>query len=255
MNLDKCIICDKSDDLNTSMDLSIDDKKHTIHLCDEHADDTTPKQAREALKKRVSQLEDIIKQAEALGLTIVHPSESKKVIVVDNPEAEAAAPAVAKTLQKLPEFKGASGSASGEGGSVGVASHSAIPIDSVMNNTISEMKESGKLASDVRPETYERELQQLTTKSGRQVILPSKIVGNTGTTVVKVVDSGGDRALQDRFKSEAQNSVGMEQGTLSAQPSYENDTVMCTFCGGTGVSRMGNVACPKCNGAGLLISE
>ena len=45
-----CIMCESTNNLNTSMNISMDDKKYTILLCDDHAETTTGKDAKESLK-------------------------------------------------------------------------------------------------------------------------------------------------------------------------------------------------------------
>ena len=254
MDITKCIICDGGDNLNTSMDITFNDKKYTIYLCDEHADDTTPKQAKAALSTKMEKLEEIIKQAEAMGLKIVNPSEQSKIIVVE--QGSVPAPKADKrTVSKLPGFKGVSGAATGEGASVNLPGHASISVDNVMQQTVSDMKSQGKLNENVAtPENYETEAQMLTTSTRGAIILPKKQSGNTGTTEIRVVQTD-NRQLQDRFKSEADESLQTDQSILKSKKTYTDDAVPCTFCRGSGISRMGGVACPKCQGTGLLISE
>jgi hypothetical protein len=264
MELNKCIICDAESDLNTSMDLTVDGDKYTVYLCDEHAEETTPKQAKDALAKRKAQLEEVIKQAEALGLKVELPGVGKKIAVVEDPQAApAAAPAeqpqdlqaapdnTPKKKIKMPKFEGVGGTATGEGASVNVAKHASLEVDQIVGESLRANKD--QLENTAKPEEYEAEAQVLTTPTRGQIVIKKKSVGNTGTTEVKVRDSGGDRELQDRFKRMAEESKGMDNDSWKSKSWYEgHDTVTCTFCRGTGMSRIGGQACPKCGGSGLL---
>lgn len=264
MELNKCIICDGDTDLNTSMELTVEEERYTIYLCDEHAEETTPKQAKDALARKKAQLEEVIKQAEALGLKVELPSAGKKIALVQDPRAETPAtpaPAAQPEAQegdpkkpkvvKMPKFEGVSGVAQGEGTSVNVAKHASIDVDQAVNESLSANKD--KVVTDAKPEEYEAEAQVLTTPTRGQIVIKKKSVGNTGTTEVKVRDSGGDRELQDRFKRMAEESKGMDTEQWKAKSWYEgHETVTCTFCRGTGMSRIGGQPCPKCEGSGLL---
>jgi hypothetical protein len=83
-------------------------------------------------------------------------------------------------------------------------------------------------------------------RNGLEIAIPTKRVGKMGTTTVRVVDNGGDRNLQDRFKSMAHASMGGQAPDF--RNGYDARFVQCGMCHGKGIT-MGQT-CPKCGGAG-----
>ncbi|MCK9558586.1 MAG: hypothetical protein M0R50_11175, partial [Candidatus Cloacimonetes bacterium] len=96
MQNNNCIICGADKDITTELVVTIDDKKVTVKVCAEHADDITPKVAKAAYLKWKSehdaQMEAFLAQAAALGM-VVAPQSSGLVIATSQTTEKAKPPA------------------------------------------------------------------------------------------------------------------------------------------------------------------
>jgi len=282
MDLNNCIICSSTKDLNTSINITIEDEKYTIHLCDEHGEETTPKAAREALNNRLGAIKEVMAQAASLGIEILDPkakSNSSSIVIAKDKKTyicECGKICTSKSgltihkksckllqdsqlqpqqqpqiqAQEPNEFVGIRGvSGEVEGGSQSLEGYQTINVDEIVNK-IAVLQEE---PVTVKPTQNLVEVQEITSRSGRTIILPKVQEGNIGTTNVKYEDSGGDKALQDRFKSQAAESRSMSNEQWHGKGSYDKmSEVACTLCRGTGISRIGQKQCAKCGGSGIL---
>lgn len=85
MDLKKCIICG-SQDLSMSMNFIIDNEDHKVYLCEQH-EDTSPKDAKQALLAKLKEVEDFIKKAKEMGLQVVE-STTNGIAVVQEKNVE-----------------------------------------------------------------------------------------------------------------------------------------------------------------------
>jgi hypothetical protein len=92
-----------------------------------------------------------------------------------------------------------------------------------------------------------KDQQKLTTPSRGSIILPKKIIDNEGgQTDIKIVNSGGDLALQTRFKQLAETSKSKPPDLIRGGYLVHN----CNSCGGTG--KLKGSACIACGGEGIV---
>ena len=70
LDLENCVICGSSENLNTSMTITVDGKKIEVSICDEDADDVTPKRIKQCYADKQAQIEEVLAKAKALGLTV-----------------------------------------------------------------------------------------------------------------------------------------------------------------------------------------
>lgn len=85
-------------------------------------------------------------------------------------------------------------------------------------------------------------------RGGRPTPIPAHLHGETGDTVIKYVEVN-DRDIQMHAKEFADRTM---KGDGDVAVEYNERTIMCRACNGTGVARIGNQACPKCGGLGIL---
>lgn len=251
MNINACIVCDSKDNLNTSMNIKHDEKDYKVFLCDEHAETTTPKMAKDSLVSRIAKIDALMKQCKELGIEVSINqgglSTAKKVdqsvkpidkaVKVDGKKARLS---TARNILDKPVE-----SVAGSGGGVSLESHQSINIDEMVSGEIKEAMKKGDVSEEfVKPKNIDIEPQQISGRGGKEIAIPKVIQSTIGTTVIRVVDSGGDAALQKRFKQ-------MSNDGDSKNP-YENIERECPICKGTGKTRVGNKECPKCGGSGSI---
>jgi len=78
--------------------------------------------------------------------------------------------------------------------------------------------------------------------------IPAHLHGETGDTVIKYVQVS-DRDIQNHAKEFADRTM---KGDGDVAVEYNERTIMCRACNGTGQARIGNQICPKCKGLGIL---
>lgn len=239
--MNTCVFCNKPDNLNTTFNIKLDaDKSVEVHICDTHADDATPKTAREAYLSRQAALDDILAKAKALGFEItigkeglshaVDTKPAKKVEVVAQ-EIEPANAIDTNKMNAILSSKRVVANAAGTGlGSY--AGHS-------LGGEGSEC-----LAGTVQPEVVQG-------ACGSPLIIPAVKQDATGTTRVAVVRNNPSE-FDRRFKNMAQ--LANADQTPSFVMGYDRATRNCPMCKGTGESRIkgGSGVCTGCNGSGFV---
>jgi hypothetical protein len=106
---------------------------------------------------------------------------------------------------------------------------------------------------DQAPKIISTEAQQAVRADGLPINVPRKIVSTAGVTDVAIVNTGGDVALQQRFKALKTEQDSNPDAHIFGRDGY---TVRdCTLCRGTGKARIGGQACQKCQGTGLAKQE
>jgi hypothetical protein len=244
--MNKCIFCNTIENITTSMQVSTSNGlKSTVWICSQHEDDASPKAIRELVDKRDKMVADFEKQAAELGFKlvptntniIIASSEQPKQIQpehIDGPKQIIKTPPVVKSQKKTMQPIVTPTTVSGHGN---VEQHNSY-------NTASPVSLKDGTMVDA-PAIIEHEVQTINGRSSVPITIPKKIVGEDGVTQINIVDTGGDKALQQRFK-EITNTT--EQ--ISFSKGYK--THDCTFCNGTGISRINKQTCPKCNGKGMF---
>ncbi len=100
-------------------------------------------------------------------------------------------------------------------------------------------------AKDEAPAILEAEEQVVDGRCGIPTPIPKKIVSEAGVTEINIVNTGGDQALQNRFKDMAKEGK---------PPDFAHGYKLrqCGICVGTGIAKITGQTCPKCKGAGEL---
>lgn len=253
--MDQCIVCESTKNLNTEITIKLESgEKQRVLLCDQH-EETSPKEARKYIAKRSKQLDEFMEQAKALGYEIKEGNilvpVKKESIQEEHQEPQTPKPEPKKKSKKQDENDENevvldhipmvdTGAVRGKN----IQTHQSLNIDNFMRDVVAkEEKENISL----KPKTDKVVMQTVSGRGGIPMNIPKEISGNIGNTIVKIVNSGGDRALQDRFKEDADRSK-VDGAKISSNYSVKD----CSVCNGTGIARMGGKECPKCAGTGLL---
>jgi hypothetical protein len=254
MQNNSCIICGSDNNLNTEFVVTVDDQKVVVKVCDEHADDITPKAAKAAYLKWKSQhdaqMQEFLAQAAKLGMTVV-PQGSLAIAQAATTPAQApkqttAIPKVSVELQGSRED--------------GILPSSVV--DNVMQHRVSGMSGSigGKNVerhdaydptqlSDQLPDGARDGLVKMELAEGRHgtpLAIPALRQDGLGTTRVRIAKTMTDADLQRRFKQQASADHSFVEGY---------DLHRCPLCKGDGQiakSQTEVIQCPKCSGSGLL---
>lgn len=194
-----CVVCGSLEGLNTSMTIKIDDKSHSVLICDEHAEETTVKTAREAFLKRQIEIDDLIAKAKALGIEI--PQQ---------PVEQPAAPQRKMLIQDT---------VSAEGQPIPKGTYRKSEADHILNRRNAQISVASGVAashgSDIRSAEAEKilgsqldghvQLAKVPTRAGVPVVIPAKVSDGLGTTEIQIRPSS-DQELQRRFKGQIDKS-------------------------------------------------
>lgn len=218
------------------MQVTTKNGQYDVKICNDHENMASPKKVRMLVEKREKLLAEFEAKAKELGYQLV-PSGAKNIIIAkteptqnENNTEQVVTPTQEKSKtqpiirKNIPQ-------------AIKVPNHPEAP--SYESYAIPEGA----------PAVVSREEQIVQGRAGRPVAIPKKIVSAAGTTDVNIVDTGGDAALQQRFKELSEVSKRTE-----TPPSFQNGYLIreCVLCKGTGVTIIGNKTCPKCKGVGTL---
>jgi hypothetical protein len=284
MNLENsCIVCGASQNLDTMLTVALENEKYTVAVCEEHAEDITPKKAKELVGQKVQQLNEALALIGEFGLQVnkssggiavaEKPQEQKPIqedsdtVAVVETEQEEEKPKIEKKVQfskdgkteltkrarkKRAQHLSLGGAVSGAT-NANIEKHQGFDLDSSVSGEIAHSLEKGTIKEAVKPESQIVEEQAVTTKSRGPLIVPKKVSHNIGgETTIEIVNTGGDENLQRRFKEFAQHTKESNNPHGYARGGY--DTIECTLCkGNLRVKNKGvMIQCPKCKGTGVL---
>lgn len=247
--MNKCIYCNTSDNLTTSMQVtSSHGTKMSVWVCNTHEDNASPKQIRELVDKKESMLLEFEKQAAELGYKLVPLNQ---LMVVESPKVEAQSQHVQpehingqkQGIKPLPAVKPQKKTMQPVVTNTTVEGLGAVEQHSSYDTSKPVALKDGTIVE--APVVMEHELQTVTGRGGVPISIPKKIAGNDGTTQINIVDTGGDAALQQRFRE-----ITGSKEAQSFSKGYK--TRDCTFCNGTGINRISKDKCPKCGGKGMF---
>lgn len=244
------------------MEVTLLGQSHKIHLCTEHAEDTTPGKAKEQLKKKLEELDNIMDTAAAFGMKVIPVEEyedlkakkaaaKKPGIVVPSKKARDA-------MLQQPEERG-SEEVQAEAKlkkrsahEIKAAKEEPGVVDFVPKSNAEKYKIDPKGGQRLRgvmsPHRVKRERDLVETytikktRSGRPISIPSKMESRDGVTRVAISTSIDDRYIQERLKNNKDNPVLDEYDYLAE----------CSLCHGSGISRVNDDTCPKCGGTGYV---
>jgi len=270
-----CIVCKTSKNLDTVMTVTVDDKKYEVSLCAEHAEETTPKQVKDKVRERITEIEEVLKKVKELGLTDMLVGSAPKIIIAETPkettpepqpdtqpdpqpESQPKVTIVKKQVEKPTEKSEAPQITrikriSKEKGLSKVKSVGGVAMSRAGTSANLESLESldaSAIASEIAeekggsvPQIKEIDYQVVAGRGGQAMRLPRNIKQTDGTTMIQMVDTGGDRTIQERFRE-------LSAGNFSHKKEGY-DVMNCSLCRGSGFARTGQT-CPKCGGTGLL---
>jgi len=268
--MSQCIYCGSSKNLNTSLTITLDNgSKHTVDICDEHAEDASVKTAKAAFLEKQDKIKQLLEQAKALGLNVSETSGGLLIAETTTPESTSRWGGIERSPdadlipeaveQQVPKPQPAIEMEDGFVSTEFVDRQR--NITSVGGNTISGSVQSYSSydTSDVRAKLPENALKGkvkmgiVEGREGQPLALPQQRVDGTGTTRINISKAEDDRKLQERFKKMAQSSM-QDQAPDFARSGYQNSTATCPICRGDGAVKMGKnmQSCPKCSGSGII---
>lgn len=243
-----CIVCGVRENLNTELRIVVDDKKIAIMVCDQHAEDMTPKMAKDAYVSRMAEIQDIIEKAEKLGLHIAMPSAKDNLVVVTAPQQK---PAPRSNTPAVPvvELKGdnvllaevvnaklkAMPSIAGTAGSAPVEAHRVHDLSNIAQR-LPEGATKGKV-----------KMTMVEGRGGQPMAVPGIRCDQLGTTTIMVRQTITDAELQRIFKGQAQDTMGNMGHTYKDGYTMHN----CPLCRGA-CTLDGVNPCQKCGGKGFI---
>lgn len=245
-----CVFCGSTTDLNTVMTVKIDNDSYKVSICDDDEDQATPKAVKECVSKKAAEIEHLKQMAEKYGFVLaekdlIAPRESEPAATAParKPAPACTKKASAPILRRQhiegkedrtpkappPQPKSVDGQM--------VEGHSSYAVDS-KDDTQKQLK------------VVSHKAQTVETHSRGPITIPTDMRDSEGGhTSIRIVNSGGDRALQDRFRGMAESSKS------DSGPDFRHSYGVsdCMACGGTGLSRIDNSKpCPKCKGDGII---
>lgn len=285
-----CIFSGSTEDLNTTMMVTVDGHKYKVAISEEYEDQAIPSKVKELVAEKANEREAKLQKLQALaeelgiplgalqasqsGLLVVESTEEKEEKSLDpqpqRPQKmvnqKAASPDPSK-MQRVGKFRvqrnnrrgpanegltpeeaeaaleQAARSASGEYESP--TSREAPRFPSLpLPAKVGIRDASGNIIEGTKPENVAQRRQVVKGRAGIPTSLPKTITSRSGDSVIEttinVVNTGGDEALQRRFKDHR----------YQAQCDYANE---CRVCRGTGIVGRHKANCKRCNGTGLLI--
>lgn len=259
-----CVYCGSMDNLNTTLSITIDDVKHTVYVCDTHAEDASIKTAKIELVKRLADIEELKMKARALGLDITGLSPTPTaggLIIPQTPQQMRAqavqqVPQTQQVVQSPPQHEQADHGVVAEGAvrsrlfdakykelvpSVVAASSGIQPPQRAHNINIKEVDRSlleGVVVPDV-----------VNGRCGMPVVIPALRKDGMGTTTIKTVTMT-TQDMDNRFKDIALRSRDDNDASVQAYREIGYQTMICPLCRGSGVvrNRGREETCPKCKG-------
>ena len=252
--MDTCVVCRSGANLNTQMTITIDNDKIVVALCDEHAEDTTVKVAKEKYLERKKQIEELLIQAKALGLDISNmnntsnqtkltpPPTNSNISPEEKETTQSKAKIINQSLQNTEsdkdwistdKYNNVQQAGFTSVGGQGAQSYSSYKVSGQQDTLDSELLE-GKIKMDV-----------VEGRGGQPLPIPSKRVDGTGTTTIRVVKSENDQSLQRRFKD-----MASQEHQPDFRHGYNDATRTCPICRGD--CSVNGKDCPKCKGSGLI---
>jgi len=229
-----------------------DGQKHTVDICDTHAEEATIKSARDAFQDKKKQIDDLLSKARELGIDITQTASGLSIASQKTQENVPTPPS-----QKTP--------------SISRNDADVVPTSKLDNTkgmmSVGGQTDVGQVSSfashdlnsltDKLPEEARLGLAKMTVvegRAGQPLVIPKQRVDGTGTTNITVTKKETDQQLQARFKH--MSALSMQDGGQVpnfARQGYQNTTIRCTFCkDGYVRTKNGNELCPKCGGSSIL---
>ena len=265
----QCIFSGSTDNLNTSMVITLDSgDKVEVWVSDEYADSATPSKIKQAavafLDPKRREILELLARAKELGLDLsaLMPKPAPAPSAPCVPLAPAPTPAPAPKPQPRKEVELISSNPKNriiDGAAADSRSLSAAVSGGVsaLGESVSgsgreyTIKSEKDKPSQNLKEGERAEIGRVMGRGGMEIAIPVRRVGKTGETRVAVVDTGGDPALQKRFKQLKAQGDSPNGPPDFIRGGYQVKTVQCGVCRGLGSLPNGK-SCPKCGGIGAF---
>lgn len=266
--MSSCILCDSDKDLNTEMSVSVEGEKVSVVICDECADDATPKRVRQAYTRKMQEIEKFMKIAKSMGFEISKPGEKGIVVASDPP------PLPGKTPPQLPapevinaESRPVKEEAEDDDDPDVIdttrldqqAKKGMRSVGGVVDEFGVHVKSHNSYSTDHKdiPEEVKKGKAKMAIGEGRggqPIAFPKKRQDGLGTTRINIIKKETDATLQQRFKNMA--AASKEDRGPSFKDGYGQDYGFrdCPICHGECVvmEGRGERTCPKCDGQGVI---
>lgn len=265
----QCVFCQAVTGLNTQIAVKLDDGiKVSCDICDEHADEATPKTVKAAYLARQAEADALIAKLKAMGYDVAKMEQKGSIIVPVMAEKPKPSQVLAESVT-ADELSGdgvvdtsivdsraargvvsANGSAQFVGGSVSVAGYTSLDAAAIAANNL-PVDQRNALSKAMKGKA---KLTVVEGREGQPLTIVEKRVDGLGTTRIKVSKREDDTRLQSRFKKMAKDSTERGITPNFATEGYQNTQVDCPICRGNCVivSAGKEISCPKCNGAGFI---
>lgn len=258
--MNSCVFCGATDNLTTSMNVKTARGETAVHICAEHEDNASPKKIRELIEGKEMALAEMEAKLKALGFAMV-PLGQQGVITAVSAPTPSPVPA-AKILLDLRPVKSESKIVQPTSLKVRDIDAPAVAVDK-SGQQVNLGKERSydvtktvktKDGTEYRPPTVVESELQVVEVRGVPIKLPKKIVDDTGgrTDIKFLPTAGSGQTMEKRFKEMADRSMGGQSPDFRHEYDVQEPRP-CNFCGGTGVAKIGNQACPRCKGAGEIV--
>lgn len=223
----------------------------TAWVCSEHEDDASPKKVRELVEKKNTIIEEFERQAKELGYSLV-PMGKGGLVEATRPAPAPAAPTAPSTDGPKPMTVvkakkimpiAAPSVAKGQSGDLDLGAHQSYDTTQAIET---------KKGTVQAPTVTEHEEQVIMGRDGKPMVIPKKVVGEAGTTDITIVNTGGDKALQERLKQAVQASTMSKSACERALMAGGYNAKECPLCKGCGITKINNQQCIKCGGTGTV---
>lgn len=285
-----CIFSGSTENLNTTMVVTLDDQKYKVAISEEYEDQAVPSKIKELVyekaNEREAKLQKLQQLAEELGIPLntlqaAQQDMSTGLVLVENPpepepelEPEPPQRLIAqrrpapdpKKMERVGNFRIQKNRRRGPANEGLTPEEAAAALEQAARDSSGEYARptsreaprfpsiplppkvgirdaSGNIIEGTKPENVAQKRQVVRGRAGIPISLPKTITSRAGDSVIEttinVVNTGGDEALQRRFKNHR----------YEPQCDYANE---CRACRGTGVIGRKKEECTRCNGTGIL---
>ena len=250
----QCVFCNKVENLTVSMQVTTSKGSQTAWICSEHEDEASPKKVKSLVESKNAMIEDFERQAKELGYSLVPMGKGGGLVEATRPAEPAPAvptapstdgpkPMTVVKAKKIMPIAAPSVAKSSSGNDVDLGSHQSYDTTQAI-----ETKKGVVQA----PTITEHEEQVIMGRDGKPMVIPKKVVGEAGTTDITIVNTGGDKALQQRLKMLEQSSQVSKSACERALLAGGYSAKECPLCKGCGVTKINNQQCIKCGGTGTI---
>lgn len=222
-----------------------------ISLCEQHQNKTQLPSLKKAYLKKKQAIEKLKQQAKQYGFDVMDTAPAGQAIKVSVP-AKAAGPTIVhvqksgeQTSQPAPQAAPASQQSDAQSA---VSTQGRPLLANVPEDTEAPRFAAHEIDKKKAPKVLSTTEQIYERGDGLPIKLPKKIVSEAGETNIRVVQTGGDAAMQARLKNLKSQLDQNENAHSFNKDGYALRT--CTLCQGKGKTAINGQICTKCNGAG-----